>query len=77
MFINRIRDTREKRKNQKADTANVRYSYFDCLRDEVPIPNGPGESSLYRMLSAGCMTLFLFAVACLGRMGTGYFAQTH
>ena len=77
MIIKRIRDTRKTRKNQKTDTANVRYSYFDCLRDEVPVPSGPGESALYRMLSAGCMTLLLFAVTCLSKLGTGYFTYTH
>ena len=57
--------------------ANVRYSYFDCLRDEVPIPSGPSGSALYHMLAVGSMTLLLFAVTCLGRRGTGYFTYTH
>lgn len=76
MFLKRIRDTRETRKNQKAETANARYTYLDCLRDEVPVPAGASRST-YQLLMAGCMTLFLFVAACLTRSGTGYFTQTH
>ena len=77
MIIKRIRDTREKRKNQKADTANVRYSYIDCLRDEVPIPRGTSGSVLYQMLAVGSMTLFLFVMSCVCGTGTGYSVQPH
>jgi|GEM_PF-3261289 len=76
MFLKRILTARETRKNPKAETANARYTYLDCLRDEVPVPTG-ASGSAYQLLMAGCMTLFLFGATCLARSGTGYFTCTH
>ena len=76
MFLKRILTARETRKNQKAETARTRYTYLDCLRDEVPVPTGANWST-YQLLMAGCTTLFMFIVTCLARSGTGYFTYTH
>ena len=44
------------RKKRIADRRPKRYTYIDCLRDEVPVPTGSNGTTLYQMLMVGGMT---------------------
>ena len=74
----RTRDTRETPKAQtaKAQTGNVRYSYFDCLRDKVPTPAGVNGTTLYQMLMVGFMVLFVLTVNGVGESGASFFTHS-
>ena len=73
----RDNENRTNRKTPKAKTGNVRYSYFDCLRDEVPVPKGANGSTLYQLLMAGCMVLFVFSANGALDSGASFFAYSH
>lgn len=72
----RVRNVRNARETSKAQTADTRYSYFDCLCDRASAPAEVNGSTLYQLLMVSCMVLFVFTANGVGGQGMSFFAQS-
>ena len=63
-------------KSAKAQTADVRYSYLDCLCDKALAPSEVNGSTLYQLLMVGCMVLFVSTANGVGHSGVSFLAQS-
>ena len=72
----RYNDNRANRKTAQAQAGSARYSYFDCLRDQVPVPTGLNGTTLYQLLMVGCMVLFVFTANGALESGASFFAHS-
>ena len=63
-------------KAPKAQTADTRYSYVDCLCDKAPTPMEVNGSTLYQLMMVGCMVLFVFTANGVGHSGVSFLAQS-
>lgn len=73
----RIRDDQDIGNAPKAQTRDARYSYVDCLCDEVPAPAGTNGSTIYQLLMVGCMVLFVFTANGVGESGASFLTRSH
>ena len=65
------------RKKRIAAKRPKRYTYIDCLRDEVPVPTGSNGTTLYQTLMVGGMTAVTFTASGVCNDGVSFLVYSH
>lgn len=65
------------RKKRIAARRPRRYTYADCLRDEVPVPTGNNGTTLYQTLMVGGMTAVTFTASGVYSDGVSFLVYNH
>lgn len=55
----------------------ARYTYADCLRDEVPVPTGVNGTTLYRLLMVGGTVALAITADSIQESGIDFLEQPH
>ena len=73
--VSGLRHKKLMRKKRIAARRPKRYTYANCLRDEVPVPTKSNGTTLYQTLVVGGMTAIMVTISGVGAEGVSFIVQ--
>lgn len=70
-------NSKTERKSEGIGETPRRYTYVDCLKGAVPVPNTPNGKTLFQILMVGGMVTFMVTINGIRHTGLSFLALSH